>query len=207
MLDLVMETRSYNSVFRMVINSHFLLDYLEEAELKFFERVKQEGESRKDPNLLVCYSYLFDTENYEKHLERVNMDRWNYELFTRSRSHYGEAVEFLLKEKQTVKDAVERAARTCRINDDYPWAARIYEQTGDLKSAAKHYRDAKMLEEAMRCFRTLGDEPNIARIYERMGNLDKAEEIWRKMGRKRDVARVQKKMLRKEQELDQPTLL
>jgi tetratricopeptide (TPR) repeat protein len=197
--ELALEARLYNPIFAMAEGVHWMEKKLDKGEAGFFERVKQEGEVRSDRCLLACHQFLFDPDAYERSLAEIPLDRWNWRLFSRGAAHYRQAVSFLLQERESIPDAQEKAAQACRMNGDFAWAAKIHEQVGDLKLAAREYRDAKLLEEALRCFQALGDEPNVARMYERMGRFHEAERIWKKRSNKRDLARVRKKKLLEEQ--------
>jgi len=201
--DLILEARLYNVVFDTAHWISWRPEKLDENERSFLEKVKETGESREDPDLLACYRYVFDREAYEDSLERLTMDRWNYVLFGHSPARYREAVELILREKESIPDAVAEAVRICHVHKEHEWAARIYEAEGDYKEAGRNYRDAGMLEEALRCFIEAGDEPNTARTYEKLGRLEEALQVWKKRGAKREIARVQKKLDARQRDTDQ----
>ncbi len=199
LLDLIIQAKSYNTIFRISEALRFRLDRLAEKSRKFFERVKQTGEVEGDNNLLACYYYLFDKEKYEEILSLLKLTDQNFELFSESRSHYKKAVEYLLAKERPTKKNIEMAAAICRINDDYAGAGLVYERSGILKSAGKSYKEGGKYEDAIRCYREIGDAANVARVYERMGDFQKAIEIWEDLGRMKDVIRVQKKLIKLEQ--------
>ena len=88
---------------------------------------------------------------------------------------------------------IEAAAQTCRRQNNYKLSGQIYEDSGDIGSAAKDYCEGKLHEDALRCYTQIGDEPWMARVYERMKEFDKALAIWKKLGKAREVSRVSKK--------------
>jgi hypothetical protein len=53
-----------------------------------------------------------------------------------------------------------------------------------------------MYAEALRCYSDHGNQLGMARVLEKMKEWEKALDIWRRLGRTRDVARLQKKMLK-----------
>ena len=89
--------------------------------------------------------------------------------------------------------ATEEAERYCRMNHDPGLAATWAEKNGNLKAAAKYYREAHDLDGALRCALASGEELTIARVREWRGEFTEALRIWKKLGRTADVARLVKK--------------
>ena len=129
-----------------------------------------------------------DKYKYENILKDLVVTKWNYKIFTESKVHYHNVVNYLNNINE-----IEQAVRICRRYNNFRLAAEIYEGSGDFGSAGKHYREAKVYEDSIRCYRRIGDEKGIARVYERMKKFDEAVSIWKRLGRTREVNRVLKK--------------
>ena len=188
LLELVQEARPYNLILELFksINSkrHSIPDNLR----AFVAVVKREAGEGKDPDLLACYSFLEDKDQYEELVGKLQITGRNYKLFEESPMHYPRAVKYLVGINK-----IEDAARVCRQHGDYMSAGKTYENAGDLILAARAYRDGKCYVDAIRCFSQKGDKQGTARVYERMQEFDKALAIWKGLGKTKEVNRVLKK--------------
>ena len=76
--------------------------------------------------------------------------------------------------------------RVCIQNGDFLSAGSILEQAGEIKEAARLYRDKKLYDEALRCFSSINDKAGLARVYERMDSFDEAIRLWGKLGQSKE---------------------
>ena len=203
-LNLAMELKNYNALFSVL---SWRYDYTRRKKLpkiaaRFLEALREKADRTGDKNLLACYFYFYDREKFEDILEgELIAGPDNYELFDKSSRSFRKAVDYLAQVGNT-----ERAARYARSHDEYNLAGRVYEMAGDYKLAGRQYRDGKNYEEALKCFAHIQAELEIARVYERMKAYGKALEIFKKLGKPREVQRLEKKVKKAQQEKDQLNL-
>ena len=200
LLLLTLEARSYNVLVEMVgiIVNH--REKFSEDFYNFVEKVRETGETEKDNVLLACYWHAYDRELFEENLKSIEIDERNFELFARSSSFYRKAAEHLISKPKPSKKEMQRAARICRDQRDYEYAGRIYERADNIKSAGKMYREAGLYRDALRCYQGTGDEPGAARTFEEMEDFESARKIWEKLGRIRDLSRIEKTLKRKQRD-------
>jgi len=192
LFDLLFLSKNYNVIFKMIRYRRIGARQLPERISTFLDSLKDAAEEWDDANLFACYFFIYDRQKYEDILKRLELTDRNYELFTESRLHFHEAVDFLIENNNT-----KRAVTLCRIHRDNNRAASIYEQQGDLKQAGRYYREAKNYPDAIRCYTKTNDERGMARVYERLNEYPKAIDIWKKLGNTREIKRLQKKINKK----------
>jgi len=192
LFDLLLLSKNYNVIFKMIRYRRIGARQLPERIDTFLDSLKDAAEEWDDDNLFACYFFIYDRQEYEDILKRLELTDRNYELFTESRLHFHEAVDFLIENNNT-----KRAVTLCRIHRDNNRAASIYEQQGDLKQAGRYYREAKNYADAIRCYTKINDGRGMARVYERLNEYPKAIDIWKKLGNTREIKRLQKKINKK----------
>ncbi len=188
-LDFLLQTRYYNGLFEVVREGKLFGRSISPVVKKFLAELKRLAGREKDPELLACVQFYQDQDLFEASLDRLELTGWNYKLFGASSRHYLQAVEFLLGERK-----IEEAVSLARRNHDFRIAGHILEKAGSYSEAGRAYRDGGHYEEALRCFKSAGDEQGEARVYERMDLLEEALAIWIKRGKRREAARLQKKL-------------
>ena len=188
--DLMIELRLYELIEATVA----LWRYREEegnGEYQYFrERLERTVLEERDKELALCL-LLDEPEAFEVAIAQVQPTARNVALFAESRTRYPESLPFLLE-----TGAAKRAAEICARHRDFARGGRIYEESGDLQRAGRAYRDGGRYADAHRCFAACGDEAGMARVFERESRYAEALAIWRRLGRRREVDRVRKKMAR-----------
>ena len=188
--DLMIELRLYELIEATVA----LWRYREEegnGEYQYFrERLERTVLEERDKELALCL-LLDQPEAFELAIAQVQPTARNVALFAESRTRYPESLPFLLE-----TGAAKRAAEICARHRDFARGGRIYEESGDLQRAGRAYRDGGRYADAHRCFAACGDEAGMARVFERESRYAEALAIWRRLGRRREVDRVRKKMAR-----------
>ena len=74
------------------------------------------------------------------------------------------------------------------------WRGIFMKNIKPTHQAGKEYREGGLYDEALRCYGTIGDEQGIARVYEKQNNLEGALKIWKRLGHRREITRLQKKV-------------
>ena len=156
----------------------------------FLARLERTMQEERDKELSLCL-LLDDPEAFELAISTVRPTARNVTLFARSSTRYMEAVALLVE-----SDASGRAAEVCLRHLDYAGGGKIYEEAGDLVRAGRAYRDGELYADAHRCFSACGDEAGVARVFERESRFEEALAIWQRLGRRREVERLHKKMAR-----------
>ena len=190
-LDLVAAAGYYNLLADMLNMRRGLSGRSRKALAASAANIRRKAEGLQDDNLMACALLAVDEAALDGLLERLKLSADNTKLFAHSRRHYRKAVEELQRLQQP-----QEAAYVCRRHGDLRLAARILEDAGEPEAAAKAYVDGKMYAEALRCYSDHGNQLGMARVLEKMKEWEKALDIWRRLGRTRDVARLQKKMLK-----------
>lgn len=188
LIDLVLETKHYNTIIKMVTTESYSIDNDMERFNSFLNRLTSEAEMENDNALKACSCFLTDRERYENIVAGIEINMSNYKLFAVCNKYYLKAVDLLIKENDRTE-----AAMICRMMKNFKRSAEIEEESGDIKGAAQIYRDHKYYEDALRCYESINDEAGKARVYERMKDYDRALEIWNKLGKTREVNRLLKK--------------
>ena len=191
-MELALEVRYYNLILGLFKTTGSKRRSIPDNLKSFIEAVKRESGDGKDPDLLACYSFLEDKDQYEELMGKLRITGRNYKLVEESPMHYPKAVKYL-DEGNRIKDAVH----VCTRHRDYMSAGKTYEYAGELVLAARAYRDGKCYTDAVRCFSQMGDKQGTARVYERMQEFDKALAIWKKLGKTKEVSRVLRKKNKK----------
>ena len=185
--DLMIDLRLYH----LLEATAKLHRYREEgtAELRYFqERLERTAMEERDRELALCL-LLDRPDAYEAAIAEIAPTARNVPLFAESSTRYAEAVAILLE-----SGATRDAAEICRRHRDHARCGRIYEESGDQQRAGRAYRDGGLYADAHRCFAACGDEAGTARVYERELRFEQALAIWQRLGRKREVERLRKKM-------------
>ena len=188
LLELLLEARPYNFILELFKSRDSKRRSIPDNLRTFIAAVKREAGEGKDPELLACYSFLEDKDQYEELVGKLRITGRNCKLFEESYMHYLKAVKYLVESNK-----IEDATRVCRRHGDYNSAGKTYENAGELILAARTYRDGEYYTDAIRCFSQEGDKQGVARVYERMQKFDKALAIWNELGKTREVNRVLKK--------------
>jgi tetratricopeptide (TPR) repeat protein len=188
-LDLVAAAGHYNLLADMLNMRRGLSGSSRKALATSAANIRRKAEALLDDNLMACALLAEDEADLDEFLERLKLSAHNSKLFAHSRRHYRKAVEELQRLQQP-----EEAAYVCRRHGDLLLAARVLEDAGEPEAAAKAYVDGKMYAEALRCYSDHSNQVGMARVFERMKEWEKAIDIWRRLGRSRDVARLQKKI-------------
>ena len=188
--ELLIALRSYD---HLVGATMYFLGYHAGADTSrryFLDRLRAVADAEQDRELALC-ALLGDEAAYEAAIAGVEPAPHNIALFAESAARYGEAVAILLASNRTAE-----AAALCVRYGDHAQGGRIYEQGGDLLQAARTYRDGKRYADARRCYAARGDEAGVARVLERERRFDDAMAIWQRLGRKREIDRLARKMER-----------
>jgi tetratricopeptide (TPR) repeat protein len=188
-VDLVAAAGHYNLLADMVSMQRLLGRRSRKTIEASAANIRRKAEALPDDHLMACALLAEDEAALDGFLDRLQPDADNFKLFANSRRHYGRAVDELQRLQR-----FEEAAYVCRRHGDLRLAAQILEDAGQPEAAAKAYVDGKLYAEALRCYSDQGNQVGMARVLERMKQWEKALEIWRRLGRSRDVARLQKKM-------------
>ena len=186
--DLMIELRIYD-----LIEATVALNRYQEAgdDYQYFRgRLERTVREECDKELALCL-LLDDPDAFELAIAEVQPTARNVALFAESSTRYTEAAALLVE-----SDATERAAAICLRHRDYARGGKIYEESGDLVRAGRAYRDGELYADAHRCFAACGDEPGVARVLERESRFEDALAIWQRLGRRREVERLRKKMAR-----------
>jgi tetratricopeptide (TPR) repeat protein len=154
----------------------------------FISALSRAARDSADPDLAACAAYASNSDSFEQQVTTLALTDANVEVIATSRSRYPEAV---MRMNSMGRGA--EAESFCRFHGDLGLAARIAEERGNARDAARQYMDARDFPAAIRCFTAAKDERGIARVYERMGQVDAALAIWKKIGNKREVQRLHKK--------------
>ncbi len=195
--DLIVDLRRYDVI--IDVHTGLMFPQLRKEGRDYFDaRLKRTAAQERDPELALCM-LLEDRPAFDAALAAMQPNARNVMLFACSRRHFAAAAEFLLQQGNR-----DRAATVCMDHEDHERAGRMYEEAGDLATAAHIYRDGRCLDEALRCFRALGDEVGMARTFERQDRYEQALEIWRRHGSEHEVERVQGEMARRRAGLDEP---
>ena len=187
--EMLIDLRLLNQIV-LIVTRHIANDPDDEQwrRASFAERLARAIEETGDPELQLC-GLIGELDELDARLHDVTPTAGNYLLFARSPTHYRTAAEVL----RELGD-VHEAASVCRLHDDHRRAGRLLEEAGELRDAARTFRDAGHFDDARRCCQAAGDEIGLARVYEREGRHHDALAIWRRRDRKRDVARVTRKI-------------
>ena len=186
--ELLIALRSYDHLVAAARYLHSPLSDRDEDGRYFLDRMRAVAEDEQDRELASC-TLLEDEAAFEAAIAELEPRPRNVALFAESATRYREAVTLMLRSGRT-----DDAAFVCRQHGNFERAGRIHEQAGDLLSAARTYRDAKLFEDARRCYAARGDEAGIARVFERERRFDEAMAIWRRLGRQREIDRLARKM-------------
>ena len=189
LLDFMVKARHYNALFEMIRNGLMVSRSVPPGLKKYLPDLGQIAAEEKDPTLLACYHYSQDKDLFEADLDQLEITLWNYKLFGESTRHYHRAVDFLLAGEKATE-----AVTLARRHRNYRLAGHIYEKYKAYHQAGKEYREGRLYDEALRCYGTIGDEQGIARVYEKQNNLEGALKIWKRLGHRREVTRLQKKV-------------
>ena len=188
--DLMVDLRLYHLIEATAARYRYRKDEGSERYRNFHGRLQRTALEERDKELALCLS-LDDREAFEVAIAGIQPTARNVPLFKESSTRYAEAVPFLLESGDA-----ELAARVCVRYRDYARGGRIYEEAGELQLAGRTYRDGKHYTDAHRCFAACGDDAGVARVFERESRLSEALDIWQRLGRKREVDRVRRKMAR-----------
>ena len=186
--DLMIDLRLYDLIQTTVGLWEYREDEAGDDYDYFEERLERTVMEERDPELALCL-LLDEPGAFEAAIAQVEPTARNVALFARSSTRYPEAAAVLVE-----SGATQRAAEVCIRHRDYARGGRIYEESGDLQRAGRAYRDGRLYADAHRCFAACGDEAGAARVFERELRLGEALAIWQRLGRKREVDRVRKKM-------------
>ena len=184
----MIDLRLYH-LLKSTVRLHQYREDEETAELRYFqERLERTVMEERDKELSLCL-LLDRPDAFEVAITTVEPTERNVPLFAESSTRYAEAVAILLE-----SGATRRAADICVRHRDHARCGRIYEESGDQQRAGRAYRDGRLYADAHRCFAACGDEAGTARVYERELRFEQALVIWQRLGRKREVERLKKKM-------------
>ena len=198
LIDLAVDLRRYELIVAIATSLRGDRRPMDELQEYFFNRVKRTGDEEQDAELALC-TLLYDRPAFEAGLEEIEVNARNVALFARSKRHYAEAADFLLKQGDR-----DQAVSVCAKHEDYERAGRIYEQSGDLAMAAVAYREGMCLADALRCYEAVGEDGGIANVYELQHRYQEAIAIWQRLGREVHVERLHKEMARRSAEPNDP---
>jgi len=185
--ELLIALRSYDHLVGVAV--YLSLSRVESAGHRYFlDRLRTVAEDERDRELALC-TLLGDGAAFEAAIADLEPAPHNVALFAESDTRYREAVALLL-----ASDKAGEAASVCVRHGDFSEGGRIYERSGDLSSAARTFRDGELYDDARRCYAARGDEAGVARVFERQRRFDEAMVIWQRLGRKREIERLARKM-------------
>ena len=187
--EMLIDLRMLNQIV-LILTQHTAPGDDEQARRRasFVTRLTRAIEETGDPELKLC-GLVYELDELDARLHDVTPTAANYLLFARSPTHYPTAAD-ALRELGDVREA----ASVCRLHSDHFRAGLLLEEAGDLKEAARDFREGGHFDDARRCYQAAGDEIGLARVFEREGRYGDALAIWRRRDRKRDVARVTRKI-------------
>ncbi len=156
-------------------------------------RVTRGARDTGDPDLAACAAFAAgDMVEFERQASALTLTDANAVVLGESRTRYTEAVAHLM-----ANDWIDQAEAACFRQKDYALAGRYAEQRGEMDTAVRWYTDANDHEAALRCARASDDERAAARAYEHLGRFDDAIAVWTRLGKPREVERLQKKKEKK----------
>ncbi len=189
-LDLVVDTRYLNHIFLIASQSVVL-------NKPFFEQFKKQVlasiGSSSDALLTALVQDRF-TLDLDAVLQDLPIDIHNYLLFTLSPLRSGEALQFLKKNKVDFSRILDFCTRARMMKE----AALLHEELHDYKQAAELYLKNSDLSDALRCYTKIQNLPGMAKTYEAMHRFEEALTLYTKLGRAPAIARMQKKLEKKE---------
>ena len=186
--DLLIALRSYAHLIPTIGFLRYRREQWDEHHRYFFDRLRAVAGDEQDHELALC-TLLGEEAAFEAAIAEIEPAPHNAELFAESATRYREAVAIL-----AATGEAGAAASVCVQHGDYAEGGRVHEQAGDLLHAARTYRDGKLYEDARRCFTAHGDEVGVARVFERERRFDDAMAIWQRLGRRREIERLTRKM-------------
>ena len=188
---MIVDLRVYSAIVRILRMLSYREPLTDEDHRYFVARLEQVAARDQDPELALC-TVLNDSAAFEAAIATIQPTPRNVPLFENSSTRYREAVALLLETGDPIQ--AERAAVTCVQHGAHAAGGKIYEDAGDLLRAARTYRDGELYADARRCYAARGDEAGIARVFEREQRHEEALAIWQRLGRKREVERLRRKM-------------
>ena len=186
--DLLIGLRSYDHLVPTVAYLHGALVERNEDHQYFLDRLRAVADAEQDRELALC-TLLEDESAFEAAIADIEPAPHNVALLSMSAARYGEAVAMLVAEGRA-----DDAASICLRHGNFARGGRICEQAGDLLRAARTFRDGGLFADARRCYLARGDEAGVARVLERERRHDDAMAIWQRLGRKREIERLGRKM-------------
>ena len=189
--DMMIDLRVYPAIVGILGMLSYREPLTDEDHRYFVARLEQVAARDKDPELALC-TVLNDSAAFEAAIATIQPTPRNVPLFENSSTRYREAVALLLETGDP--EQAEQAAVTCVQHGAHAAGGKIYEDAGDLLRAARTYRDGGLYADARRCYAARGDEAGVARVFEREQRHEEALAIWQRLGRKREVERLRKKM-------------
>jgi hypothetical protein len=156
-------------------------------------RVTRGARDAGDPDLAACAAFAAgDIMEFERRASALTLTDANAVVLGESRSRYPEAVARLM-----ANDWIDQAEAACFRRKDHGLAGRYAEKRGDMLDAVRWYTDARDYDSALRCALASADARATARAYEHLDRFDEAIAVWARLGKPREVERLQKKKEKK----------
>lgn len=189
--ELILRSEHCNSLYMLMKDT----SYSDQKRIEeFAARAQKRAETSENPVFKAALLGTSNPELSDSLLEGASCTLYSYRIFAGSKKHAQKAIDLLLAEGRFL-NAVFLLKEYGRFQE----AAALYEECGELRKAGILYRDHGYWDQALRIFTSMNSQDGIARVYERKGEFDKALNIWKDLGRRRDIARVEKLIYKKQE--------
>ena len=188
--DLVIDIRYLNHIFMVVSDSIAMEKSFVD---QFKKRIMTRAVSSND-TLLITLAQENLPSTLDTELQDLPIDMHNYLLFSLAPTRSVQALEFLKKNRVDSS----RILGFCYRAGLHKEVALYHEEMESYKRAAEVYQENGYFSDALRCYTKINDYLGMAKTLEAMLRFEDALALYTKLGKKTAIARIKKKLQRKE---------